>query len=134
MVERNVEMLRATADAIQTHPSRYEQGTWQRVEECGTVGCVAGHAAWQAGWTQSSDLDSFMVRRDGNKGRSRDVSVVAREVLGLTQTEAQALFAGGWQPRGYDIDKHGRRALANRVAKALRGLADGASIAEVSNP
>lgn len=62
---------------------------------CGTAMCVAGFAVvdfggWQPAFVGRSMSTSVVTHPD--TGRKRFIFEVARELLGLTQTEAEALF------------------------------------------
>lgn len=126
---RNAQLLRAVGDRIAAYPHLYDQSEWGRTNDCGTVGCVAGHAAELAGYRLDVDgLFGAAVRSDDvGRESTRDV---ARDALGLTDEEAARLFAGGWRPAGWDghEDK-----VAGLVRDALYRLADGAAVADVSD-
>jgi hypothetical protein len=106
--KRNVQLLRATIDYIDTHPEQHSQDDW--VNECGTAFCYAGHAALLAGATRPgleitrentwyvdtrtltsvtsryySDLDDEVIT----------VSEFAEQQLGLNVNESDIMFSEG---------------------------------------
>lgn len=121
---RNAKLLRDVADKIEGDPHLYSQGTWGRVTPCGTAHCIAGWAcelagcepndptAWEDGW--------LSVRKPGST-EFMPVGIAAEQLLGLSDIEALDLFDGGWKPKD-----------GMTVPEALRGLADGKLMAEVS--
>jgi len=141
---RNGELLRAVADEIEAHPERWNQGTWGegRIGECGSRCCIAGFGAAKAGWIPTRARPGLRRRRwdwaDVMRPRGRRslrVSDVAAAEFGFTDAEAAYLFSGGWTPAGWDAmvrlgDTPKRR--GRLVARALRRLADGATVAEVT--
>ena len=93
--------------------------------DCGTVMCVAGHAAALSGWfptiyERGNGMDEVRwsaVSRTRNTpaysgAASRDVAVVAQEELGLTDEEAEILF----------------KSHNEWTVKQMRKFADGADI------
>ena len=83
---RNVELLQKVMDYIEAHPEKHDQTDWF----CGTAACFAGHAALMSGWTiVTSQKNAGMVT---NGDCIRYVPGVARDALGLTIAEADALF------------------------------------------
>ncbi len=84
----NIPLLNKVRDHIGAHPEEWHQGSWRMViPGCGTAYCFAGFAALF----------------DGAEFASDDLSLVgggwiedhARQALGLTGDEANALFSGG---------------------------------------
>ncbi len=72
---------------------------------CGTSACVAGWAAQLAGAKMLVSPSELSYDKEGlaeaiavlaPNGQVRDISVYAREQLGLTEEEANYLFAAGW--------------------------------------
>lgn len=92
----NIPLLRRTLDHIRAHPEEWRQGYWR----CGTTMCFAGHAAFLAGgeWFHPEDpMCSYMVAQPGEVTYLRGAVRVedrARRVLGLTEGQADELFAG----------------------------------------
>lgn len=129
---RNAELLRAVGDLIAAHPHLYDQSEWAMAADCGTYGCVAGHAVDLAeGYTLDHNRDRGAVsyRPDGTRTTT---SVAARDALGLTEDEAHNLFAGSWRPAGWDAQPPA--VVAGLVRQALYRLADGASVLAVTAP
>ena len=116
----NVDRLREIANAIERDPESYRQSEWGsclRIKcghVCGTAGCVAGWAVVMFG--------------GGAHGCFWNIPRRARELLGLTLREANALFntswpvtwrgARSWQRGSFDPSP----TMATRV---LRAIADG---------
>lgn len=101
MTTPNVALLRQTLAYIEAHPEEWNQAHWH----CGTAACFAGRAALLAGGNWVNDKSScvvvapddppsdvFMVR--GGEGHVL-VEDRAKRVLGLTEEQADRLFAGG---------------------------------------
>ncbi len=130
---RNTDLLLKVADRIEHHPENYDQRVWAMDEAhcyllhgdttdslaeqvgCGTSACIAGWAVIEA---KQPIPESF---------------VKTYELLGLTAAEAAVLFSEEWLPRGYDEDESDDM-YVKRAAEALRRLADGSSIREVTCP
>lgn len=89
---------------IKEHPEEWNQGYWGLTTMCGTTFCLAGHVAILAGAEAPkniSTLDFWKVNPDGSlylcgpddwSSEAMHVSLYAREALGLTQEQAEALF------------------------------------------
>lgn len=111
MTDINVPLLRKALEHITEHPEEWRQGDWAlRCDQptevtngqgecetfCGTSFCLAGHVAVMTGheisWRQNPHAtgtsNSFWV-----VGGDR-ISDVARDELGLTERQAESLFAG----------------------------------------
>lgn len=155
---RNVELFRKVADAIEREPDRYNQRTWLSLdnqittlaaplEHCKTVCCVAGHAIMESTSTEEWDsavstalrhmavihkmgvddprllkditLDHVIIKN--LIGEDHSIPKRAAELLGLSNEEADFLFAENWEPES-DLS----------VSDALRQLADGAELCDVS--
>lgn len=82
----NLPLLRKILDHIDAHPEEHDQETWESA--CGTTRCVAGWAL---------HFDGQKVRADGSIPRR------AREVLGLTVSESEALFFDTCTPSAFDL-------------------------------
>lgn len=79
-----------------TASGHWTQTSWVTETDCGTTGCVAGHIVTQAGYKPEFDRGRAHRVKHPLTGELRAVSVVARELLGLTDDwdEAWPLFAG----------------------------------------
>jgi hypothetical protein len=109
----NIELLSTVNDHIRKFPDLHNQGAWaegvalssidwigareteadlRAGEVCGTAFCFAGWAALLGGWHQCRDLDEQVV---DETGRVEHMEYAARESLGLTDVQADYLFAGG---------------------------------------
>lgn len=155
-------LLNFVADAIEAEPLRYNQSYWVtyfnapgapdveyfRPSEvdlynsstlCGTAYCVAGWALVLAGVciappASEADLGLEAASPD-EAGRLEDLGFtgVAAELLGLPYGVAFLLFSDDWLPRhAYSMDPP--EVKARYAAEALRALASGSSLAEVTNP
>jgi hypothetical protein len=117
VTDATVDLLRRTLELLTTHPELHVQDTWleptrrvdaptclepANVARCGTVGCLAGYAVVLS--------ESYPVRLNARGDHYGDVELLvdgtwlpggswvaemATELLGLTEYEADALFAGG---------------------------------------
>ncbi len=94
----NVRLLREILADIVLKPKRWYQGAWAERHKrpdgkgwCNTTYCFAGHAVVRAGWRPvwDGDPDATRCRKDGEVKLIEDV---AREVLGLTENQAEKLF------------------------------------------
>jgi hypothetical protein len=96
----NVALLRKTLEHIENHPQEWNQGTWH----CGTIACFAGHAViidggqfaddWRAPFVAERPDDPGDAFREFGCGAGQiHIADRARHVLGLTQAEADDLFA-----------------------------------------
>jgi hypothetical protein len=94
----NTERLQGTLEFLKNHPDQHVQAAWLegRAGECGTVGCYAGWATAlygpEEGWSQG-EKDDLWFHDDGRPGAH--VSILAEELLDLTEDEGAVLFAGG---------------------------------------
>lgn len=113
--ERNDTLLRKVGDVIAAEPERYDQDVV--LSYCGTVACVAGHAALLA----HPEKTAAQIINSG------PVLATARDALGLSGDEWPRLFDFDWQPAGDPSTP-----LHERVQAALYALAEGASVEEVS--
>ena len=122
---RGTALMRAIADAIHAEPVAYNQkswGVWGRRPSCDTPACIAGWAVHLAG--------------ESDPTRVRDNVDRAREVLRLTEEEADELFGGylnpSWFAGAFGIKENEVWTIltthqtppANGVARLLRYLAD----------
>lgn len=76
---------------IEAHPQEWDQSVWAR-KDCGTAYCVAGHAVIRAGATIVWGTGTQASFCDLN-GRQGPIDVIAQELLGLSDFDAEALFA-----------------------------------------
>ena len=130
---------------------------------CGTSHCIAGHAAVLSGWTPKILVGTHyrgertieinweelhppkeLVEKPNPSYEEEDMLLdthpgnVGRQLLGLTDSEADILFSEFWRPIDWDpyqeyedgdLTPNNRRA----VARALRNLGDGDSIWHVTH-
>jgi hypothetical protein len=109
----NKKALLRTADRIEKYPERYYQGTFGYKGPCGTVCCIAGHTMLAA----KKKLTAYPFNK-------------AKNILGLTNKQASALFSGGclgWPKEYYDRFRvaGSKRERAKVAASLLRALATG---------
>lgn len=103
----NTDLLMQVREKIVTEPGRHFQGHWAMADDdprqggdCGTSYCVAG-------WTTVLDGQQLLWERAGIQSWGAEfladdettIAHYAREALGLSRPEANALFAAG-NPRG----------------------------------
>jgi hypothetical protein len=97
----NIEKLRAVLARIKADPTIWDQRVWI----CGTAACFAGHAVLMEGWKpctfsgdryEEPDEEYSAVCRELRQGEeyveTYDVHAKARDVLGLSNHEANILF------------------------------------------
>lgn len=88
----NEEVFRLAMKHIHEFPEEHQQEVWAQRSACGTAACLAGRVVLQAGaeimW-DSNFLVSLCVTPSGER---RHISQYARELLGIGQFEAEALF------------------------------------------
>lgn len=97
----NAELAYAVLDHIDAHPEQWNQGVWVRirVRGCGTAACFAGWASLLSGdepyehW--SSDNGASSEIRSAETGRIRQVRNRARDLLRITDWQADDLFDAG---------------------------------------
>ena len=90
-----IDILRATPR------KKYHQGDW-----CGTACCMAGHALFHFGTKKERDYMTRGFNFQLKIGEGHDVPERARELLGLSQDEANALFASDdYWPAKYKTKK-----------------------------
>ena len=129
-MERNEELFRRVADAIEANPEQYDQGQW----ECGTTRCLAGWAnrltghvvpaTWLEIGASASEADSqrFVERMVAFSERARSVlGLTSEETDGPDPDEEGGLFAETWRPHP-----------GLSVPDALRKIGEGAAIEDVS--
>ncbi len=103
----NVELLDRVLAVIEADPDHWNQSDWRQpsIDGCGTAFCSAGWACELDGGTWATGSDGlhseYLVARDGETlgPTSRGVKMTfvrdrALAVLGLTESEAHALFSG----------------------------------------
>lgn len=98
MTKYNVDLMLAVREQITSHPETHKQEMWATRTECGTTYCIAGWAAALSGkemlWEPGCDWPEeayYLVEPGGTQGQM--VAWYARDALGLTQLEADRLFA-----------------------------------------
>lgn len=115
MIEIDVPQLRKELEYITAHRGQWKQNAWLETGACGTVGCLAGNTALNAGYLPVRGHTSFVSRErvlpnehglfgliendDGTTTTGDGVLVesvrdVAARVLSLTYTQSAALFNG----------------------------------------
>ena len=89
----NLEKLDEAIAYIEAHPEQHDQGSWFARSPCGTVACLAGTVALQAGWSPAwpKRHSAFAYTAEKN-GARRTVRSVAREILGATREQESTLF------------------------------------------
>ena len=95
----NVKLLRETLAYIEAHPEEWDQANWY----CGTSACFAGRACLLNGhqllpWSHNvqdytSKFKTFKFY--GTPLERNHIASVARDILGLTESQALDLFMGG---------------------------------------
>lgn len=91
MPDINVPLLRKTLEHITEHRQEWYQGAWAIRTECGTAYCLAGHAVVLSGHEIRVPEGEYQLGYATASGEY--VSEVAMEELGLTEWEAERLFA-----------------------------------------
>lgn len=145
--KRNKELFHAIATAMREEPEHYNQRVWG-VEAsdftwhtCGTAHCVAGFAVTLSGfravgrdWSNLIDNSSWFARFT----HGVPIEPTARHLLGLTDAEANILFATKWLPfnttyvQSHSLTYYHSKALTLRVADMMDKLAEGASVDSVT--
>ena len=106
-MERNEQLFRDVADAIEREPRRYDQRFLDIPTDCGTAHCIAGWGRVLATWEHSG--------------------YEVHALFGLTEDEAwgdydrSGLFCSYWRPHD-----------GLSVPDALREIGEGAAIEDVS--
>ena len=119
-----VELLYKVADMIEKYPGLHGQHTWGRVQECGTVHCIAGHAAALSGCSPCDEAGGREIWTwviPLGEGGTTPIYDYSREALGLSMYEANKLFHPEREPK---------KPLT--VPQALREIAAGALVKSVS--
>jgi hypothetical protein len=80
---QNAELGRKVVDVMDTAPELFDMGTWGSHTPCGTVGCLAGHAMLQAGYSLS--FGGLFTRPDGSA--VLDEAAEAQYLLGMSRRE-----------------------------------------------
>lgn len=91
--ELNVELIKLVVKQIDAETNRWYQGCWYLENEpCGTIFCFAGWSLQLEGRIALGPNDRMLpLARDGQLS-TRGFSDEARELLGLSQTQADILF------------------------------------------
>jgi hypothetical protein len=111
----NSELFRKVADKIENQPELYCQAHIDDYTECGTAHCIAGWAHFLTYGDTYAGLDKADYRPED----SRHI-LSAQELLGIDNLSLK-LFHPQWKPRE-----------GLTVPQALRMIADGATVSEVS--
>lgn len=95
--EFNLPLLRkaiewAKAEAALENNGQWDQGTWRRVEACGTKYCVAGYVCETMGERWHPEYPQWVM--DAETGNDVIPGQVAAQHLGLYECEAAQLFRG----------------------------------------
>lgn len=96
----NWKRVNAVVSHLRAHPEEHDQGTFGLKTACGTTACMAGrtcllYAPEKVFWWQSAfgvRAGSADLHTRGDRPEDGDPSVLARELLGLTEADAAALF------------------------------------------
>lgn len=113
----NSELFRKIADRIETEPETYNQGNWARRDplisdaepEGACIFCIA------------EQIIGFEHHADTQKMGHVGYQEITAEALGLSDEDATKLYHADWKPRE-----------GLTVPQALRMIADGATVSEVS--
>lgn len=92
----NIENIRALAKKMRRlrHEEHYDQGLYVEKTACGTVACLAGHAALMAGWKPFKDSEGNVCdyAMKGPEGKMKDIATIAKQHLGINTRKAIRLF------------------------------------------
>lgn len=92
MTTPNVDLLRATMDAVLAHPDLHEQKAWAVKRSCGTAMCFAGWACVLEGMELDAlELANWLTTSITDEGEH--IGDAATRLLGLDPATADALFA-----------------------------------------
>ena len=115
--EEMIRLISAATDQTAVAYRGDEDIRWLNVQECGTAMCVAGHAANLRGWFptlayEGMELNwSSVSEEEGDhEYNGTDVSSVARDLLGITDEEADILFSGSGRWEADDLRAMGKGA------------------------
>lgn len=92
----NRELIRKVAARLRNlrHEAHYNQMDWVRKTECGTTACIAGWACLEMGLSPKAMVDLVTDwRLNAVIGEESPVSLAARNLLGLSEEQAHALFS-----------------------------------------
>ena len=92
----NADFADSVIGAIEAHPEQHNQSMWAQQNECGTTMCFAGWAVTLAG----AKLEFFDIAPDIKRaydcvlpdGQVRNISDYAAKLLGINETQREALF------------------------------------------
>lgn len=96
----NIPRLEAIKDHIRAHPESFDMDIYHN--DCGTVGCLAGHAIFMFG-----DKEAFLAKRerlikeDDKKAYYKLPAKLAEDILDLTHKEGLHLFIEEEWPEGF---------------------------------
>jgi hypothetical protein len=134
----NTDLMRQIADAIELFPDHFDMSSYYSdhgsacdCDDCCARGGVCDTTACIAGWAVILDQGE---RLTAARRTSLDWFAEGRHALGLTPDEADVLFVSygnewwleSYRALGIGIDYGYVEADAPRVARLLRGIADGA--------
>jgi hypothetical protein len=108
----NIPNTRKTLELMASDPEHVDQATWLFFSSrCGTVACMAGHAATLVGeWAQDESGDPCVVV----DGKTRNIGLVAEDVLGFDDALANAFFL-----RTSALEGRGAVAVVYRMAEIV---------------
>ena len=103
MMTPDLPLLRKVIDHITAHPEQHDQKFWLKTTECGTVACVAGWTCLLNGDEPDERVaygnhTASVIPADAPNPDARSIAYSssvperAKELLGLTPKEADALF------------------------------------------
>lgn len=92
----DVDRIRRVMKAIEAQPETFNMSDWARLTDCGTTMCLAGHTVADEGLAFNWAWPSVESGSTGHIADGRRIRVVAQELLGLSDEEAQALFMSVW--------------------------------------
>lgn len=112
-------LIRRTLRRIERYPTALDMGTWLEPANtpCNTVGCFAGHLVVSA--FPKLDPRGWNVVRLPGDSRAKQVSEVARKLLGLSDKQSTRLFAAGYWPTQF-YDRYNTRKTPKARARVLR--------------
>jgi len=121
----NVELLEKVEQKLRRlrHKRHFHMATWGEKNDCGTTACIAGHALLMEGYKIPAD-QSFREHEQqfiSPSGRMVKPFNAARKILGLTESQAEKLFAAYKWPIRFgggpcpDMDPNDPKRAAARI-------------------
>lgn len=94
LAELNTELFRMIDRQITDRPESHDQGTWVGTGACGTTRCIAGWALHFTDPDRDVSVTARRIIRENNIPLPTPdvIGTAARLVLGLSPSEADALF------------------------------------------